>query len=85
MLQEFGFTRPSLISFLKEKFNCRLPKNAQFHDVAKLLIGKNMEQNFCQAIFKEWRLDIKVASFEEAYDFYKVVLYLSFFNVEQLT
>jgi len=85
MLHDLGFTRSSLLSILKEKFNFRLPKNAQFQDVVRFIIEKNIEQDFYQAIFKEWGFDVKVTNFEEAYNFYKIGLCLIFFNREQLS
>lgn len=83
MLEDL-FTKPSLLSFLKEELKLKLPRDTPFSDIAKLIIEKDLEQDFCQALFRNIGFDIKVASFEEAYNIYKVAMCLSFLTVEQL-
>lgn len=78
------FTKTALLSFLREELRIKLPRSTQFQDVVNLIAERNLEQDFCRAIWKGAKFDADIDSFAKAYDFYKVAICLDFFNVEQL-
>lgn len=84
IIDDVFVSRPALISFLNDRLNLKVPQHTKKEAAIKYIIERNMEQKFCQTIFKDIGFTIKVGNFEEAYEIYKLGFLFTFFTMKEL-